>query len=120
MPKMRTQNKIIQKKTKIISIVVLCSYLFLLSVTTLHQHNTEVNYHTQLSVTKTSENSSGIHDPSKCTILHFANFQTVVKQAFVIDLDINELIVNLDSNKFHLLSSKYLLSKSRAHPSHIS
>lgn len=109
-------NYISNKRIRSLSVLVLFSYLFMLSVLTLHHHKTSINYNSKLSLTETLDNFGGIHDPSKCTILHFTNFQSLVKHSFILNEEFDQITINQDSNKLHLLNKTYLISKLRAPP----
>jgi hypothetical protein len=99
--------------------MVLFSYLFLLTLTSLHSHKIDIDYNSNKAYSNHEDASNyAIHDPYKCTILHFANFQTLVKKSFTIDEEFKEIVVNLESNKLHLLNKKFLFSKLRAPPSY--
>ncbi len=96
---------------------MLFSYLFLVAVTSLHYHNTAINYNTEISLTGQNEGTSkNVHDPSKCTIFHFTGYQSLVKQSFIFDEHLCEVTTKLESNKLHLLSNTYLSSNLRAPP----
>lgn len=116
---MRIVKNILINREKTISTVVLVSYLFLLALTSLHSHKIDIDYNSEKIISDHQDASNyTIHDPYKCTILHFANFQTIVKKSFTIDEEFKEIIVNFKSNKLHLLNKKFLLSKLRAPPSY--
>lgn len=116
---MRRVKKILINREKTISMVVLFSYLFLLTLTSLHSHKIDIDYNSEKNISNHEDASNySIHDPYKCTILHFANYQTLVKKSFTVDEEFKEIVVNLESNKLHLLNKKFLLSKLRAPPSY--